>query len=59
LDLGRPAQLTRRQVEDIKQKNNGKPVQTETIRLRRKEDFVRDYPLRENDVFLVQVVKEK
>jgi len=56
-DLGRPSQLTRPQVEEIKRKNDGKPVNVETVQIRRGETFVRDYAVRENDVFLVQLVR--
>ena len=59
LDLGRPSQLTRPQVESIKKRNDGKLVLVETIRIRRGESFDRDYSLRENDVFLVQLAKTK
>lgn len=57
LDLGRPSQLTRPQVERIKKKNDGKPVQVETVHIHKGEVFARDYAVRENDVYLVQLVK--
>ncbi|HLK15901.1 MAG TPA: hypothetical protein VKT78_13940 [Fimbriimonadaceae bacterium] len=55
LDLGRPSQLTRPQVAKIKAKNDGKPVRRETATVRKGEALVREYPLRDNDVYLVTV----
>ncbi|MHB8637777.1 MAG: GH39 family glycosyl hydrolase [Fimbriimonadaceae bacterium] len=55
LDLGRPSQLTRPQVAKIKAKNNGEPVQQETVTVRIGDVLVREYPMRDNDVYLVTV----
>ena len=54
LDLGRPSQLTRPQVERIKTRNNGEPVHSEEILVRPGKTFNRTYSLRENDVYLVR-----
>jgi xylan 1,4-beta-xylosidase len=59
LDLGRPSQLTRPQVEEIKRKNDGKPVAVEIVSIRRGEAFERSYSVRENDVFFVGLTKVK
>jgi xylan 1,4-beta-xylosidase len=53
LALGRPSQLTRAQVARIKKRNDGKPVATETAVIRKGEKLVREYPMRDNDVYLV------
>ncbi|AIE83678.1 GH39 family glycosyl hydrolase [Fimbriimonas ginsengisoli] len=55
LDLSRPSQLTRPQVAKIQQRNNGKPVHEESVRVGPGETLVREYPMRENDVYLVTV----
>ncbi|HEY0868725.1 MAG TPA: hypothetical protein VGE01_15180 [Fimbriimonas sp.] len=55
LDLGRPSQLTRPQVEKIKRRNEGRPVKVETVTVRTGETFVREYAMRENDVYLVSI----
>jgi xylan 1,4-beta-xylosidase len=56
-DLGRPSQLTRPQVETIKRRNDGRPVQVESVQINRGEPFMRTFSVRENDVFLVQLEK--
>lgn len=58
-DLGRPSQLTRPQVEKIKSHNNGQPVEVETAKVAHGGILTLKYSLRENDVFLVRVEKEK
>jgi xylan 1,4-beta-xylosidase len=52
-DLGRPAQLTRDQVANIRKRNDGEAVLTETVDIRKGETFERTYDVRENDVYLV------
>lgn len=55
LDLGRPSQLTRAQLAKIMKRNGGGPIREETVRVRRDGSLVREYPMRENDVYLVTV----
>jgi len=52
-DMGRPSQLTRDQVAQIKKHNDGAPVLTETIDIHAGETLSRTYEMRENDVYLV------
>ena len=59
LDLGRPGQLTRSQVEAIRKKNNGKPVHTESVQIRSGETLQRDFEVRDNDVYLIQIEPQK
>ena len=59
LGLGRPSQLTRSQVAKIKANNSGKPVRQETATVRKGEVLVREFPLRENDVYLVTIEHPK
>lgn len=54
-DLGRPSQLTRRQADRIKARNDGKAARTETVQIVKGAPLVRDYPMRDNDVYLVTV----
>jgi xylan 1,4-beta-xylosidase len=55
LSMGRPAQLTRAQVETIKAMNDGTPVKRELVTVGRKGTLSKQLDLRENDVFLVSV----
>jgi xylan 1,4-beta-xylosidase len=57
LDLGRPNQLTRQQVDQIKLQNSGAPVYTEIIKIQGGKNFSKVLDLRENDVFLIQLNK--
>lgn len=56
-DLGRPNQLTREQVEQIKQLNDGSPVLAEIVNIQNGKGFVHELIIRENDVFLLSLVK--
>jgi xylan 1,4-beta-xylosidase len=56
-DLGRPNQLTKLQVEQIKKNNNGTPVSTEIVKVKNGMPFVKELNLRENDVFLLNLIK--
>jgi xylan 1,4-beta-xylosidase len=59
LDMGRPSQLTRPQVEQIKKHNDGGPVKQETVNVGKGDLLVREYALRENDLYLVTVEPSK
>jgi xylan 1,4-beta-xylosidase len=52
-DMRSPAQLTRAQVEEIKQKNNGEPLLTTTINIPANGTFEKELPMRRNDVYFV------
>lgn len=52
-DLGSPAQLTRAQVEEIKAKNNGAPLEIRTVKIGRDGKFTQQFDLRQNDVVLI------
>lgn len=58
LDLGSPSQLTKQQVAEIKQRNNGSPLSTETITIST-TGFEKELPLRENDVYFIEISKVK
>jgi xylan 1,4-beta-xylosidase len=55
LDMGKPAQLNKQQVEKLKSKNNGAPVATEIIAV--KNNFIKELELRENDVLFINLIK--
>jgi xylan 1,4-beta-xylosidase len=57
LDMGKPLQLNRQQVNKIKSQNNGAPVVTEKIEIKPGSNFSKELTIRENDVFLVNLVK--
>jgi len=55
--MGRPKQLTKKQVETLKQNNNGLPVSTETVIIRSDRRFKREININENDVYLLNFKK--
>ena len=57
LDLGSPNQLTKQQVEAIKTVNNGKPESSKVIKIAGNTPFEMELPLREDDVYLVELKK--
>lgn len=57
LKIGSPASLTREQTRELAEKNDGRPVLSERISVRAGQAFTRDFPLRENDIYLVTVEK--
>lgn len=58
LAMGRPNQLTKLQVEEIKKQNDGSPVSTETIHVKANEAFVKVLDMRENDVYFLNLIKQ-
>jgi xylan 1,4-beta-xylosidase len=59
VDMGKPKQLNRQQVEELKSHNNGSPVDTETIEVKENTAFSKELDIRENDVILLNLVKRK
>ncbi len=57
LDLGRPSQLTRQQVGQIKRQNDGSPMMKEFITVSPDGAFEKELDMRENDVYLLRLVK--
>ncbi|HTN20956.1 MAG TPA: hypothetical protein VL125_10790 [Pelobium sp.] len=57
LSMGKPAQLNRQQVEQIKNQNNGSPVLTVTVTIKNDGVFAKNLKLRENDVYFINLVK--
>ena len=57
LSMGKPNQLTKQQVDTLKQHNNGLPVSTETVVINEKQHFTREININENDVYLLNFKK--
>ena len=56
-DLKSPDQLTRQQVETIKQANNGKAISSAIVNVSAKGELLKTFPMRENDVYFVTIDK--
>jgi xylan 1,4-beta-xylosidase len=56
-DLGRPNQLTKLQVEQLKKLNNGTPVSAEIVKVKEGMPFMKELNIRENDVYFLNLVK--
>ncbi|HTL69351.1 MAG TPA: hypothetical protein VL200_16925 [Lacunisphaera sp.] len=54
-DLGSPSQLTRAQVETLRHAASGAPVLVESVEVGADGCFTRSFPMRENDVWLVEL----
>lgn len=59
VDLGRPAQLSKQQVEQIKKLNNGAPVSSEIVKIKAGSAFSKELDIRENDVYFLNLIKLK
>jgi xylan 1,4-beta-xylosidase len=57
LSMGKPAQLDKQQVEQIKQQNDGSPVVREIIGVKDGAPFSKALELRENDVYFLNLIK--
>lgn len=57
LSIGKPAQLTKQQVEQIKRQNDGSPVTREIVTVKAGTPFVKELQIRENDVFFLDIIK--
>jgi xylan 1,4-beta-xylosidase len=57
LDMGKPGQLSRQQVDKLKSQSKGLPVAREQIEIKSNIAFSKNFDIRENDVILVNLVK--
>ena len=57
LDMGKPHQLSREQVNEIKKLNDGAPISTEIINIESNITLSKEFEMRENDVFLLRLEK--
>ncbi|HSC68249.1 MAG TPA: glycoside hydrolase [Cellvibrio sp.] len=55
INMGSPTQLSKTQVAELKAAATGKPAQEKTVRIAKDGKFNLDLPLRENDVYLVEL----
>jgi len=56
-DLGRPTQLTKQQVEQIKKINCGNPVSGEIVKVKADGVFSKELSIHENDVYFLNLIK--
>ncbi len=56
--MGKPNQLTKKQVEQIKKLNDGSAVSTEIIKVKDSSPFLKEIEIHENDVFLITMIKQ-
>lgn len=57
LSLGRPVQLNKKEVEQIKDRNDGSPLYKEIVTIKDGIPFFRELELRENDVYFLKLIK--
>ena len=57
LAMGKPAQLSKVQVEQIKEQNDGSPISKEIITVKAGTPFSKELDIRENDVFFLNLIK--
>jgi xylan 1,4-beta-xylosidase len=55
IGMGSPAQLNKAQVVELKVQATGRPSQEKIIRVTKDSQFNVNFPLRENDVYLVEL----
>ena len=58
LAMGRPSQLNKQQVEQIKKQNNGSPFSVEKINVNGNKTVEKELEIRENDVYLLKLIKQ-
>jgi xylan 1,4-beta-xylosidase len=56
LDMGSPSQLTPAQVNILREASSGDPESVETIQVEAGKPFVREFHLRQNDVYFVKLL---
>ena len=57
-DLGSPKQITLNQEKEINSRNTGKPVRSFDLTIEPDQGFEKEFPLRENDVYLLVLNKK-
>ena len=58
LGMNKPNQLTKQQVNTLKEKNNGAPIATETVTIDANGMYKKDFKMNENDVLLLNFIKQ-
>ena len=59
LKIGAPDNLSREQVKELSDKNNGQPVEISNVKIGAKKIFSKTFDLRENDVLMFTLEKTK
>ncbi|HYJ46112.1 MAG TPA: hypothetical protein VEV81_05810 [Pyrinomonadaceae bacterium] len=59
LKMGSPQTLSPAQVRELAEKTDGRPRQTASVRIGARQTFTRDISLRENDVYLMTLERER
>jgi xylan 1,4-beta-xylosidase len=57
LSIGKPAQLTKLQVEQIKKQNDGTPISKEIVAVKTGTPFSKELEIRENDVYFLNLIR--
>ncbi len=57
LKIGAPQNLTREQVKELNDQNNGSSLESSQVKIKPKTDFTKNIRLRENDVYLITLTK--
>jgi xylan 1,4-beta-xylosidase len=57
LSMGKPAQLSKQQVDQIKKQNDGSPVSRIQVKINAAGTFSEELDIRENDVFFLNLIK--
>jgi xylan 1,4-beta-xylosidase len=55
--MGKPSQLTKQQVAQIKKQNDGSPFSKEIVMVKEDAAFSKELDIRENDVFLLNLIR--
>ena len=55
--MGRPSQLNRQQVQQIKKTNDGAPEFTENVTVKNGTVFSKALEIRENDVYYINLIR--
>jgi xylan 1,4-beta-xylosidase len=56
--MSRPGQLTKEQVQKIKEFNDGSAIAIDKIKVDNRTTFTKELEIRENDVFLIIMTKQ-
>lgn len=59
IKMGKPNQLTKEQVSELKSISNGAPEYVKTVTIGEDKKYTQDIPIRENDVFLLKMNKQQ
>lgn len=57
LSMGKPAQLNRQEVAQIKKQNDGSPLAREIVTVKAGVPFSKELEIRENDVFFLNIIR--